>query len=84
MSHAAVRGRLLKHYGHLISEFEQMIRDLEWWNNNRLDCAPFDIESTRIALSKAKQLYEIVQADDGRKIPQQLVDEMCAALEENI
>lgn len=82
MSHAAVRQRLLKSFSKTIAEMEQMIRDVEWWNNNRLDCPPFDIEVTRVALSKAKQVHAIVEADEG-PIPDQLWNELMAALQED-
>lgn len=35
----------------MIGELRQLIRDYEWWNNNRLDAEPLDIEPDRVLLS---------------------------------
>lgn len=82
MSHASVRGRLLKSLGNAIAEMEQIIRDIGWWNNNRTDCPPFDAEATRVALSKARQVHAIVEADKG-PIPDDLWNDLIKALHED-
>lgn len=38
-----------------IAELEQIIRDIEWWNRNRTDAAPFDCEWARVQLDFAKR-----------------------------
>jgi hypothetical protein len=48
----------------LIRECEQLIIDVEWWNENRTDCPPMDCESSRIMLSMAKPCLEAFDRGD--------------------
>ena len=53
------RKRLLK----IIQECQQIVNDIEWWNNNRLDADPIDCEIEKILVHLGKQA--LAAYDDG-------------------
>lgn len=47
----------------IIAETEQLRRDIEWWNENRTDAAPFDVGGCIIAVKLAKEILDLVERD---------------------
>lgn len=66
----AARRRLLKGLPKIIADLEQLIRDQEWWNANRLDAPPVDVGRDKVYLAAARGIYRCVQ--EGRRIPVRL------------
>jgi hypothetical protein len=60
---AAAKRRLLKGLPKIIADLQQQIRDIESWNDNRVDERPFDCESHRVALMHARDILRCVKAD---------------------
>lgn len=54
------RKRLLK----IIKAFEELIADKEWWNENRTDCAPFDIGAQLVKLREAREALASWDSED--------------------
>ena len=54
------RDRLKK----IIDETSQLIIDIQWWNNNRLDVAPFDCEVEQVLLGIARKAASQWDAGD--------------------
>lgn len=54
------RDRLAK----VIGETEQLIRDIVWWNNNRLDAEPIDCEIERLAVATGKKALAAFDRED--------------------
>ena len=50
------RSRIIARLRHMVSETEQFIRDVEWWNNHRTDAPPFDCEWERLNLPVFRRL----------------------------
>ena len=52
----------------IISECEQMIRDVEWWNRNRTDALPLDCEPERVLLPVARACLAAWNSGDMAKV----------------
>lgn len=48
----------------LIRDLKQMIRDMEWWNENRTDEEPMDMGAERVILAKAEKALEALERGD--------------------
>ena len=49
----------------IIDETSQLIRDVQWWNDNRLDAEPIDCEVDQMRLRLAKRVA--TQWDAGNR-----------------
>lgn len=72
----ASKRRLYRFLRRTIAEAEQMIRDMQWWNENRNDAEPFDIGGTIVYLQLARQCLALVESN------QRLPDDLWARLTE--
>jgi hypothetical protein len=75
--------RIVASMDNVIAENEQIIRDTTSWNDNVRpakypDAAPIDMELSRIAISKAKKIRELVL--QGKPVPTSLRRELMEAL----
>lgn len=52
----------------IVRECEQMIRDVEWWNRNRLDAPPLDCEPERVLLPVARACLAAWDVGDIMKV----------------
>lgn len=52
----------------IVRDCEQLIRDVEWWNNNRLDAPPMDCEPERVLLPIARACLSAWDANDLKKV----------------
>jgi hypothetical protein len=77
--HAAAATRLRKRLEKVIRECEQRIRDIEWWNLNRADAAPFDVGGDKVQVALAKEMLSLV--NDNKPIPDSLYDRLIAQSE---
>lgn len=55
-----IRNKLLA----IIEREEQLIRDVTWWNQNRLDAEPMDCGRDRMVLLKAREVLAAIDAAD--------------------
>lgn len=75
---AAAKKRLIKGLRKIIRDCEQIGRDIEWWNANRLDAAPFDRGGDLCAAKLAKECLSLVESD------QHLPDTLWARLQQQL
>jgi hypothetical protein len=73
-----IRKRLLK----IIAETEQLVRDIEWWNNNRTEHAPMDCEGDRVAAQIGRKAVDALDAGDRESLAK-LTDDLLRQLESN-
>lgn len=64
MTREQQKAELLRRSDYIIDEVAQMIRDVEWWNNNRLDAPPMDCEPERLLLCLLKKQRAAFAAED--------------------
>ncbi len=75
------RNRLLK----LVREAQQIVNDIEWWNNNRLDSSPFDCETEKIVVHLGKQAlvaYDAGNWDEHARLTSEMAALATEALED--
>lgn len=60
----AVRRRLRKRLTRKIDEMEQLVRDIRYWNNARLDAPPFDCGDVLVAIGLVKQMVLHLDSDE--------------------
>lgn len=46
-----------------IRNHEEIAADIAWWNENRTDAAPFDLGGDLVAVSLAKKMLVLVEAN---------------------
>jgi hypothetical protein len=57
---------IVANYRGSIAEFEQLIRDQQWWNQNRLDAEPFDLGQDLVMKAKLeKELAAFIRQNEG-------------------
>lgn len=64
----------------LIRDTEQVIRDVQWWNQHRAEEGPLDCERERVFLSKARGALAAINRGDMAE-HSRLVSEMTAYAE---
>jgi hypothetical protein len=77
----ACKRRLRAHLLGVIAEMEQLRRDIEWWNANRTDAAPFDAGGDIATAALARQVLERLEANEP--IPDSLWERYRQQLEGN-
>lgn len=68
------RRKLLRCYRKALAEVEQIIRDLEWWNENRTDEQPFDVGADKVAASILREIISLLEANEN--IPSSLTERL--------
>lgn len=66
----AAKARLLKGYGKMLRDTQELLADLEWWNANRTDARPFDVGPELVLIALLKQTLQLVESE--RPIPDEL------------
>ena len=68
MTRDQLAARITRRYDKIIADLEQAIRDVTWWNQNRVDAALFDCGAERVLLVKeraARAAWREQLADDN-------------------
>ena len=60
----AAKGRLDKRLRRIVAEYQQIIVDIEWWNEHRTDAPPFDVGNDRLCLRAARHALACLRSDD--------------------
>lgn len=68
MNKQQLRERIIRRLEKMASELLQTIQDKEWWNENRLDAAPFDIGWDRVMLQCVCGQLVAWQKDDMESV----------------
>lgn len=74
------KARLQRWLHVLINTHEQIVRDIEWWNANRLDAAPLDHGGDIAVIALAKKVLALIDAE--KRVPEELwarIDEQIKA-----
>jgi hypothetical protein len=61
----------------VIQQYESLVSDIEWWNQNRIDALPFDVGGAKVCLDltrKVKQALLRNDADAFRKLYPRLIE----------
>jgi hypothetical protein len=69
----AARTRLMRTCHNVISECDQCLRDIAWWNNNRTECPPIDPEGFRVKGLIARAVLKCLE--ERARIPDDLARE---------
>lgn len=78
----ATRRRIIRRLRKMRRETSQLIRDLEWWNENRVDAQPFDVGWDKVLIGLIdKQLDEWVKREPDRQLTTQLAKQMTEHVE---
>ena len=56
--------RIRSNYVRLIENMDQIVSDIEWWNDNRLDAPPFDCEWAKLGAVRLRQALAAWDARD--------------------
>lgn len=72
--------KLLKDLRKLRSDVQQIVNDFEWWNDNRLDAPPFDLECEKQMLPKIDEAIRCVES--RQRIPDGLWNDVISFAEE--
>lgn len=64
MTREQFKARMRRKNMKLRGEFEQMIRDVDSWNENRTDAPPMDCGPERVLLSLVNQSIAAIDRDD--------------------
>lgn len=78
-----VRNRIIRRLRRMQSELEQSIRDIERWNNSRLDAPPFDVGFEKVMLQCVRGQLEAWEQDDMESVNrwQSRMNELAKAVE---
>lgn len=73
--------RLLKNLRRVVAEYEQIARDIAWWNEYRTDAPPMDNGGDLVVAHLGREMIACVEAD--RPIPRELNNRWIEQVEAN-
>ncbi len=86
MNREQAREQLRERAIRIRDESEQMVRDVEWWNNNCTDQPPMDCEPERVLARMADDQVAAIDRDDRDemdRLSKAMVEHMTAVVRED-
>lgn len=71
--------RLWVRLSKVLHDFEQLVRDVRYWNHHRPDAAPYDVGRELVGINLLKQMLLLVDSD--QRIPDELWNRFMEHLE---